>query len=261
MIPMHQKLINAFKKHGVHRETIHELMHEELIEDEELFLELVALQGLKLAQKNELFYFDTVFSSIEDTTFCIVDIECNGSKNSRDQIIEIGALLYKNGTVIDSFSSLIYSNYLPKTISELTGITLDDLKDAPKLVDVMQDFRLFLGDAVFVAHALKFDYEFVSAMFIKTGLGRMLNRALCTIDLAERTISSAKYGLNYLNETLHLEEDLQAHRAFNDAKLTAKLFEILLLELPSYIHTAEELISFSKNARRMPKAALIKEES
>jgi DNA polymerase III subunit epsilon len=36
----------------------------------------------------------------------------------------------------------------------------------------MQEFRLFLGDAVFVGHDAKFDYNFVSAMMERVGLAK-----------------------------------------------------------------------------------------
>ena len=89
-------------------------------------------------------------------------------------------------------------------ISELTGIYVEDTLDSPDLETVMREFKLFLGDAVFVAHDVKFDYNFISASMQKVGLESLLNRSLCSLALAERTVVSFRYALSYLNDTFHL---------------------------------------------------------
>ena len=111
----------------------------------------------------------------------------------------------------------------------------------------------FLGDSVFVGHDAKFDYSFISATMERVGLGKLLNRSLCTIDLAERTIESERYGLAYLNEQLTLYKEATHHRALSDAMTTAKLLKRTLPLIPKTIRTAEELIAFSKEAKRLKK--------
>ena len=115
----------------------------------------------------------------------------------------------------------------------------------------MHKFRLFLGDAVFVGHDAKFDYNFVSAMMEKVGLEPLMNRSVCTIDLAERTIESERYGLAYLNEQLELYREATHHRALSDAMTTTKLLKRTLPLIPKTIQTCEELIAFSKEAKRL----------
>lgn len=138
-------------------------------------------------------------------------------------------------------------------ISEITGIDVEQTLQAPPLSSVMADFRLFLGDAVFVGHDAKFDYKFTSAMMNRVGLGVLLNRQLCTIDLAERTFESERYGLKFLNEMYDLHIDAVHHRALSDAIVTTKLLEQVLCLIPNSVHTTEELIAFSKEATRMKK--------
>ncbi len=229
-------------------------------DDIEFYLGILSTQGLRLTENDKGFIPEILEQPIEDTTFCIVDIETNGSKLDRHQVIEIGALKVKNGKILDGFNSLLHCNELPDVIAELTGITLQELKNAPSVKDVMHRFKLFLGDHLFVAHALKFDYDFISEMFMRTGLGAMYNPGLCTINLAERTLSSAKYGLGYLNETLQLEENFKQHRAYNDALITAKLLQVILEKLPKDIKSIRDLINFSQTAKRMPRAPLIEKE-
>ncbi len=220
--------------------------------DESLELELLlaSAQGLEIIVKNNRYYFKTNTQLIKDASFCIVDIETNGSKPEKHQIIEIGAVKIQNGKIVDQYESLVQCDEISKHITELTGISVEDTKDAPPLQRVLNEFKAFLGTDVFVAHAVKFDYGFISAMYQKLGMQPMLNRSLCSIDLAERTFSSYRYGLNYLNESLALHHTATHHRALSDAITTAKLFLKSLELIDDEIQTVEELILFSKQAKR-----------
>lgn len=225
-------------------------------EDIEFYLDFFKLQGLDLKEHQQNYYPSKLFQTLHETAFCIVDIETNGSDFNKNQIIEIGAVTIKNGTVIDSFNSLIHATTLPDSIARLTGITLLELEKAQTLKSVMYQFKDFLKDEIIVAHPLKFDYSFLSASFEKADLGSMLNLGICNIALAERTISSAKYGLNYLNRTLNIKENFQQHRAYNDAIITKEIFLRALKNLPKEVENIQELLKFIKEGKKQPRAAL-----
>ena len=193
-------------------------------------------------------YLKTTKTPIEEQTFCIVDIETNGGSAKKGyQIIELGAVKYKNGEIIGKFESLVYAKEIPQYVQEVTKINLKMLEDAPRLEKVLKEFKVFLEDDVFVAHDIKFDYTFVSDSFEKFHLGKLLNRKICSIDLAKRTIESEKYGLSFLKEVLNIEVD-NHHRAYFDALTTAIIFEKSLSNLDnSKIKTVEDLITFSKS--------------
>lgn len=216
-------------------------------------IELLKAQGMNIILHTKAYKFLTSLLPIKETLFCIVDVETNGSKTDHHQIIEIGAVKFHNGKIIDTFESLVYCESISTQISEITGIDVEQTLQAPPLSSVMADFRLFLGDAVFVGHDAKFDYKFTSAMMNRVGLGVLLNRQLCTIDLAERTFESERYGLKFLNEMYDLHIDAVHHRALSDAIVTTKLLEQVLCLIPNSVHTTEELIAFSKEATRMKK--------
>jgi DNA polymerase III subunit epsilon len=220
-------------------------------EDLDFLLELWHSQGLHIIKNRALYFFETKFISLQDAVFCIVDIETNGSKPESHQIIEVGAIKIQNGKVIDKFESLVRCNEISKHITDITGISAEDTLDAPALKQVMQNFRIFLSDTIFVAHDVKFDFKFISAMMQRVGLPTLLNRHLCSIDLAERTIESYRYGLGYLNELLGLHVEARHHRALSDAITTVKLFEKSLELIDKNIESVEDLISFSKNERRL----------
>lgn len=250
------KTLSRLSKNGISKKEL----ESSLGSDYEFTLELLRAQGMNIALHNDVYLFETLLTSVDDTLFCIVDVESNGSKPSRDQIIEIGAVKLQNGHIIDTYESLVYCNTISDQIQEITGITVEQTLKAPVMGKVMREFRLFLGDAVFVGHDAKFDYNFVSAMMERVGLQKLLNRSLCTIDLAERTIESERYGLKYLNEQLELYKEATHHRALSDAMTTTKLLKRTLKIVPESIKNTEELITFSKEAKRLKRPKAKKEE-
>lgn len=215
-------------------------------ENSELELELLVSNGLPIEFEEDSVYLKTAKTNIKDQTFCIVDIETNGSDVNKGQIIELGAVKYKNGELVDKFDSLVYAKSIPRYIQEVTQITPDMLQDAPVIEKVLRDFKLFLEDDVFVAHDIKFDYNFISNSLKKYDLGKLENRKLCTIDLAKRTIKSQRYGLGFLKELLSIDID-NHHRAYSDALSTTYILEKSLNSLPKTILTSEDLISYSKS--------------
>lgn len=196
----------------------------------------------KFAGKIEL---KTRLRPLCEQVFCVVDIESTGGV-THGQIIEIGALKLQNGVEIDRFSTFVYAPEVPENITELTSISALDLVGAPSLASAMERFRVFLGDAVFVAHNVNFDYGFISKSMRESGFGLLLNRKLCTIELARRTIATHKYGLGALKELFEITNI--HHRALSDAVAASEIFKISLSLLPQSIKYTEDLIKFSKTA-------------
>lgn len=212
----------------------------------QLELELLISNGLPIEIIEENIFLKTANIKIQEQTFCIVDIETNGSNIHKGQIIELGAVKYKNGKIIETYDSLVYAKDIPAYVQEVTQITPAMLQNAPRLTTVLEEFKLFLEDDVFVAHDIKFDYKFISDSFEKYDLGKLQNRKLCTIDLAKRTIFAQRYGLDFLKELLDIDMH-QQHRALNDALSTTHIFEKCLDNLPKEVITSEDLIIFSKS--------------
>ncbi len=208
--------------------------------------------GLPLAESEDEVFLSTAKTNFRDEVFCIVDIETNGNSPIKNQIIEIGAIKVKNGEIIDTFESYVYADYIPDSIVKLTNIRVSDLEDAPSLKSVLESFKQFLGDAVFVAHNVNFDFGFISKSLQTIGEDELLNRRLCTVDLSRKTIEAPRYGLGYLKEFLDIDEG-EHHRAFSDAVAAAKVLGICMDNLPQEIKTTEELIQFSKKAQAKKK--------
>lgn len=242
-------LVNKLKKTPMSYEEFLESLSKvetNFFENPELELELLISNGLPLSIKDDEIVLKTAFAPFNEQRFCVVDIETNGSNIHNGQIIELGAVKFENGKIIETYESLVYAKDIPPYIQEVTNITPNMLENAPRLKTVLEEFKLFLEDDVFVAHDIKFDYKFISDSFEKYDLGKLHNRKLCTIDLAKRTIFAQRYGLDFLKELLDIDMH-QQHRALNDALSTTHIFERCLQNLPPEVHTVEDLIGFSKS--------------
>lgn len=251
---MHRKTLPIDAK-SIHRLSTNGLAREHLVrqlgDNFSQTLEIWRAQGLDIVKEFGHYYFSTKFTKIQDATFCIVDIETNGSKIDKHQIIEIAAVKVKNGEIIDRYESLVYTKEINPHITQITGISAEDTKNAPALKDVLYKFKEFLGDSIFIAHDVKFDYKFISASLEKIGLEPLLNRALCSLDLAQRTVESYRYALSYLNDTFHFNKEATHHRAMSDVVTTYGLFKLSMSKLNEEIIYVEDLITFSKEAKML----------
>ena len=145
--------------------------------------------------------------------------------------------------IVDSFDFLIYAKDVPKYVERVTGINQKMLQNQKSQKEILRKFRIFLGDSIFVAHPAEFDYNFLAYQFEKENIGKLLNRSICTLTLAQKTLKANRYGLKYLMEEFNFPQEVH-HRALGDAKTTARVFLKALENLPAEIKTAEDLIDF-----------------
>ncbi len=165
------------------------------------------------------------------TSIVSIDIETTGLDNSRDTIIEIGAIRFNGRRIEDEWSTLINPNrHIPEAITTLTGIDDGMVRQAPHLQDVIRDLSEFVGDAPILGQNVRFDLGFLQKQRILTA-----NKVLDTYELASVLMPGAsRYNLAALGKQLGIPLP-NSHRALDDARLThavyIRLFE-MALELP-----------------------------
>ena len=104
--------------------------------------------------------------------FAIVDIETCGSKFAfqKGRIIDICILIHDGIRVIDKFSTLINPEcYISGFFTNISGITNEMVKDAPKFHEVAKDILAYTEGKIFVAHNSSFDYNFIKDEFASLG--------------------------------------------------------------------------------------------
>ncbi len=215
---------------------------------EDLALEMLRACGLWFDIVDKNVELGTKFVDLKDCEFCFVDIESTGSRPQEAQIIEIAAIKLKNAQVIQKFESLVYAKQIPQEIQKLTGLRPQTLCSAPSEREVLAQFREFLGRSVFVAHNVNFDYNFISARLEEYGGFGLLNPRICSVELAQKTILSARYSLAHLNRFLGINIP-ESHRAYCDTYVCMQIFKIACLMLPARVQSLQDLIEFSRGKK------------
>lgn len=206
--------------------------------------------GLDIVLDDQRVYLGSLKRSLKNQIFCFVDIESSGADPRNSQILEIGAIKYCNGKVLDRFESYVRANDVPDVIQEITGITPEVLLDAPSQREVLDQFRTFVGDSIFVAHNVGFDYTFLDFCFTQLfGIG-LYNQKLCTIELAKRSFPAPRYGLDFLNDFLGIGTP-QIHRAYADAYTCMKIFEKSLENLDIHFFNTQSFLNFTQKAKSL----------
>ncbi|MGD8976609.1 MAG: exonuclease domain-containing protein [Gammaproteobacteria bacterium] len=158
-----------------------------------------------------------------EQTYVVVDVETTGGSGDQHRITELAAVKVRDGKVVDRFQTLIDPQRpIPPKITRLTGITDDMVAGAPRFPDIADEFAAFMGDAIFAAHNVNFDYGFISREYGR--LGRRFRHAkLCTCASMRRLYPGLP---SYSLGALCAEFDLplkQHHRALCDAEAAAEL--------------------------------------
>lgn len=223
--------------------------HSTLFEESDTIYYLLQASGYPIETKDDKYIYKPYFTSYKDEIFCVVDIETNGSKPNSSQVIEIGAVMVKNGEIIDNFETFVECTFLPDYITKVTGIETIDLVNAPSAKEALTNLKLFMKDAIFVAHNASFDATFLSASFYHHGLGELGNPVMCSIDLAKRTFESERYGLAYLIEFLNIPITVH-HRAYSDALSAHFVMKKSFQMLPDNINSSDDLLRFAESSKK-----------
>lgn len=160
----------------------------------------------------------------EHETVVVFDFETTGLDANSCQIIEIGAVKVKNGSIIETFQTLINPGQpIPQEITDITHIDNSMVENAPVLEDVLPDFYRFTYGAVLSAYNIDFDYQFLDLGGQKLRL-LFNNEQIDTLKLARNKVPSlSNYKLGTVVKALNITLE-NAHRALADAYATAKVF-------------------------------------
>ena len=166
-----------------------------------------------------------------DEEYVAFDLETTGLSSQNDRIIEIGAVLMKNGQELDRFQTFVDPERpLEQKIVDLTGITQGMLRGAPKINQVLPKFLEFVGDRVLVAHNADFDTGFIRAECARQGLPYTYTSA-DTLVLSQNLLPHlSKFKLDVVADALSLPE-FNHHRAADDAVTCGMIMDRLLRKL------------------------------
>jgi DNA polymerase-3 subunit epsilon len=184
---------------------------------------------------------------IADTDFVVCDVETTGLSPDRNRITDIALIRVRGGQIVDRYATLVNPRqFIPEEIQRLTGITNAMVYTAPDAEEVMRAVREFIGEAIFVAHNVRFDRSFVDATLRRCGMETLQVPNLCTARLARRLIpKKSKKNLGALAAHFNIRIK-NRHRASGDAEATAVVLQNFLRILDEEFDTHEvaDLLSF-----------------
>ncbi|MBQ9543922.1 MAG: PolC-type DNA polymerase III [Clostridia bacterium] len=169
--------------------------------------------------------FGDADGDLEETEFCVFDLETTGLYPATCAITEIGAVIWRGGKLVDSFSTMVDPGMpIPREVVEKTGITDEMVKGAPKPADAVKKFLEFAGDRVLIAHnAASFDINFVKKVCDDNQIP-FANSFIDTLPLSRYVNQDLKkHSLDSLQRYFSLE-DFNHHRAYDDAYMLALVF-------------------------------------
>ena len=163
-----------------------------------------------------------------DAEYVAFDLETTGLYARRDKIIEIGAVLMRDGQEIDRFQTFVDpERTLDKQTTDLTGITDEMLRGAPKIEEVLPKFLEFVGDRVLVAHNADFDTTFIYHACLEQGIPYALT-SVDTLSISQNLLTGLnKFTLDTVAKHFNLE-DFNHHRAGDDALICGKIMANLI---------------------------------
>lgn len=172
---------------------------------------------------------------ILDATFIVCDVETTGLSPSDSRITEIALIKVVNGELTSKYTTLVNpQQHIPYGITELTGISNEDVYDKPTFADIAHEVYNFIygefsPEIIFTGHNVMFDYKFLQTAFINAGYGNKFRlKTLCTCKLARRIHRRLKSkSLSRLCEYYNIKRR-NSHRALDDALATAKILMHLI---------------------------------
>jgi len=171
----------------------------------------------------------------------VFDLETTGLDLVKDRIIQISYIkVYPNGNEERGNELINPERPIPQLITELTGISDDDVKDKPTFKELAQTIaEKFTGCDFAGFNSNHFDVPLLAEEFLRAGIDFDFSKCrlidACNIfRKMERRNLAAAYKF-YCGRKM--EEDFEAHRADQDTEAT---YRVLMGQLDKYAPGANE---------------------
>ncbi|RUM91016.1 MAG: 3'-5' exonuclease [Thermodesulfatator sp.] len=197
-------------------------------------------------QENHAYFqnFDQT-GTLLDYDFVVFDTELTGLNSRKDEIVSIGAVRIRGLRIIMSENFYVFvkpEGELPKDSTLIHRITPEQIKNAPPIEEVLEDFVRFCNGSLIVGHYIDLDMGFMNKATRRILGGIMANPCIDTLRLAQvyreeqwgNYYDQFNYNISFNLADLAKEYNLpqmDQHDAFQDAIQTAYLFLFLIKKL------------------------------
>lgn len=173
----------------------------------------------------------------------MVDLETTGLCDQTDYVIEAAALKIRNGTVTDSYSTLVKPPVeADQRIEQLTGITNEMLLDAPPFQEIGKELLDFLGNDLLVGHSVGFDVGFLTQYYRQLYEYELVNEYTDTFAIAKRLLPELMHYRLVDLAAYYSVGTQNAHRALSDCYMTYQVYESMKRTITRAFNSYERFI-------------------
>lgn len=178
---------------------------------------------------------DERFDRSRKQRFIVFDVEATSTHIASAELLQIGAVVVEDGRVTgEPFLRWVRPSgpdAISADVQRITGIRWNDVADAPLPAQALADFLSFVGETPLVGHNIDaYDLPLVRRLCSELGLAEPPRFSIDTIKIRRRLHPGEPASLEALLKPD--EKRLRsAHRADLDARLTARVFIDLMIEI------------------------------
>lgn len=161
-----------------------------------------------------------------DSHVVVIDTETTGISFAHDELTQIAAARVSGGKIVDWYVTFVNPGKpISDEIAQLTGITDDDVANAPSPNEALEGLVAFAGDAYMVAHNAEFDRTFTTKH--PGGYPLLENVWIDSLDLSRIVLPRMK-SHRLIDLVRAFDAPLSTHRADADVAATCAMLRILL---------------------------------
>ncbi|MCB1142718.1 MAG: 3'-5' exonuclease [Leptospiraceae bacterium] len=170
---------------------------------------------------------------LKELDFVAFDTETSGLNPLTSEVLEIAAIKFNQGGILETFSSLAKPRGgISEEASRINGITLDMLSGSPPFGEVFSKFLEFVDGSVLVIHNASFDLSFLIAESERTEKLLPDLPVICTLQLSRKVFPKlGKYSLEFLRSVFQIEKSklrspgaMGYHEALDDSFACMEVF-------------------------------------
>lgn len=160
-------------------------------------------------------------ASVPPVDYTVIDLETSGLDACTSEILEIGAIQYRNHEEVSRYHTFIRpEGYIPAAASNVNNITWRKVFNAPKLEDVAPAFWEFIGADVLLGYNVGFDIK-----FIQTRSGTDIPNNGYDVLSFVRDVLPGLGGYKLTDVRSHFSIYGPAHSAIGDCEATAQVYQ------------------------------------
>ena len=175
-----------------------------------------------------------------------IDLETTGTNLSTDRIVEIAIIkVFPDGSRAVKQKIINPQIPIPKSSSDIHGITDDKVKDAPTFKQVANELKQFIDDADLSGYnSNRFDIPLLMEEFLRAGLDiDMTDRKMVDVQHIFHMMEKRTLGAAY---KFYCEKELlDAHSAEADATATWEILEAQLIRYEHLGNSLETILQFT----------------